>query len=115
MNRANIYQNNIMTQDARMAKVEKGISLTKLLHSLIREHAAYKHGTYALDIDQLPLSDKRLLLSHFESAEWYEWACQSSMHTETLFSESKNYIQQLIDDNCHEVYMEAMEEMRAYK
>jgi hypothetical protein len=115
MNRSTLHQNCIITQDARKAKMNKGLSLTKLLHNLIREHGTYKHGSYAVDVDTLPISDKRLLISHFESAEWYEYACKSHLHTETLFAEHKKYIQELMDENAHEVYQDAMEEMRAYR
>lgn len=115
MNSANIYQTCIIKQDAKVGKVQKGLSLTQLLHNLIREHGQYHNGSYAVDVEKLPISDKRLLLSHFESSEWYEYACQSHLHTETLFSEHKEYIKGLIDQDCYDVYIEDMEEMRAYR
>ncbi len=115
MNSSTLHQNTLYVQDARMAKVEQGLSLTQLLHNLIREHGQYKQNSFDVDVNSLPISDKRLLISHFESAEWYEYACQSHLHTETLFSEHKNYIQKVIDENCGEVYLETMEEMRSYK
>jgi hypothetical protein len=115
MIRSTIKQECIIVQDARVDKMRKGISLTKLLHNLIREHGQYKNNSYSVDVEQFPISDKRLLLSHFESAEWYSYACLSHLHTETLFSEHKAYIQELIDADCAEVYIEDMEEMRSYK
>jgi hypothetical protein len=112
----NLSHVNIIKQDAKVGTMtKKGFSLMQLLHNLIREHGAYKSNNFDLDVDQLPLSDKRLLISHFESAEWYEYACESSLKTYTLFSEHKNHIQKLIDEECYEVYRDVMEEMRAYK
>ena len=116
MNSSNISQINIITQDAKVgAKIKKGYSLNCLIDNLIREHGQYRHGSYSVDATSMPISDKRLLLSHFESAEWYEYACKSHLHTESLFSEHKDHIQKLIDEHCYPVYVEDMEEMRAYK
>lgn len=116
MKSSNIYHNCIIKQDARTAKLSnKGLSLTKLLHDLIREHGQYYDNSYSVDVESFPISDKRLLLSHFESAEWYEYACKSHLHTETLFAEHKNHIQELIDQDASEIYREDMEEMRSYR
>ena len=112
----NLTQVNLIKQDAMVGTVtKKGFSLMQLIHNLIREHGEYKDGSFDLDVDSLPISDKRLLLSHFESPEWYEHACESITNTETLFDECKDYVQKLIDDECYEVYRECMEEMRAYR
>lgn len=116
MNRSTLHQNDIIKQDARAAKLSnKGLSLTKLLHDLIREHGQYYDNSYSVDVEAFPISDKRLLLSHFESAEWYEYACKSHLHTETLFSEHKAHIQELMDIDASEIYREDMEEMREYR
>lgn len=112
----NLTHVNIIRQDATVgAVIKRNFPLDYLIHNLIREHGAYKGGTFSLDVEQLPLCDKRLLLSHFESAEWYEYACESHLKTNTLFSEHKQYIQKLVDDECYEVYRDVMEEMRSYK
>lgn len=112
----NLTHVDIIKQDAMVGTLTKRkFSLTQIIHNLIREHGSYKDGTFDLDVDELPISDKRLLLSHFEAAEWYEYACESELKTNALFSESAKYIQQLIDDECYEVYRDVMEEMRAYK
>lgn len=116
MNRSNIYHINTFKQDARMGKfTKKGLSLTNLIHKLIREHGKYDHGSYSVDVNTFTISDKRLLISHFESAEWYEYACESVTNTEVIFAESSQHIQSLIDDECDEVYRDDMEEMRDYK
>lgn len=112
----NLSRINIIKQDAMVGTVtKKGFSLMQLLHNLIREHGEYRDNNFYVDVDDLPICDKRLLISHFESAEWYEWACESHLKTQTLFSEHKQFIQKLIDEECYEVYRECMEEMRAYK
>lgn len=112
---ATINHNCIIKQDAKVGKMQNGLSLTRLLHNLTREHGQYKHGTYYVDVHSFPLSDKRLLLGHFESAEWLEYAYESEVKTEALFNEFSAHIQKLMDDDCDELYREDMEEMRAYR
>lgn len=92
-----------------------GMAFTNLVHGLIREYGQYSNNDYSVDVNHFNLTDKRLVLSHLESAEWYEWACQSETRTSELFNENKKYLQRLIDGDSHEVYREDMEEMRAYK
>ncbi len=111
-----LQQINTIKQDAKVGIFTiKGLSLTNLIHNLIREHGKYKHGSYSVDVESFPISDKRLLISHFESAEWYEYACESATNTDVIFSESAPHIQSLFDDECDEVYRNDMEEMRDYK
>lgn len=116
MNSSNISQINIIKQDARIGMhAKKELSLTRLIDNLIREYGTYAKGSYMIDVDTFPISDKRLLISHFESAEWYEWACESISHTEALFLEHKDHIQKVVDENCYPVFIEDMEEMRSYR
>lgn len=116
MNSTNIYQNCIIKQDAKEGFMsKKSFSLDRLIENLIREHGKYDRYTMRLDADTLPLSDKRLLISHLESAEWYEYACESVEKTNAIFEEHVLHIQKLIDENSYTVYQDAMEEMRAYK
>ena len=116
MIRSTLHQINIIKQDAKAGIVtKKGFSLTNLIQNLIREHGEYSNGSYAVDVNTFPVSDKRLLISHFESAEWYEYSCESAAKTEAIFEESAKHIQSLFDDECDEVYKDDMEEMRAYK
>lgn len=116
MNRINIHHTCIIKQDAREGFMsKKSFSLNKLIENLIREHGQYAQYTMRLNVDSLPLSDKRLLISHLESSEWYEYACQSVEKTHAIFEDHSSYIQKLIDENSHAVYVDAMEEMRAYK
>lgn len=116
MNRSNIYHINSVKQDAKVGKFTiKGLSLTNLIHNLIREYGEYRDGSYSVDVDTFSISDKRLLISHFESAEWYEYSCESVTKTEAMFSEYSKHIQSLIDDEVDEVYRDDMEEMRAFR
>lgn len=113
MNSATLHQFYLIKQDAQEGKFSMhGIAFTHLLHNLIREYGQYKNDSYHIDADQLSISDKRLILSHFESAEWYAHACESVTNTETLFDEYKDHIQKLLNDECDEVYRDDMEEMR---
>src|SRR6188768_2027133 len=107
MNSSTINHIHSINQDAKAGIVTKnGLNLTRLLHKLIREHAQYYDGSYSVDVDSFPLSDKRLILSHIESAEWYEYACESTSKTEALFSECSKSIQNMIDKCTHKIYLE---------
>jgi hypothetical protein len=113
MNSATLQQISNIKQDAQDGKFTmQGLAFTNLLHSLIRDHGRYYDGSYSVDVDAFAISDKRLILSYIESAEWYEYACKSIATTESLFSECKDHVQHLIDEDCYEVYKQDMEEMR---
>lgn len=112
MNSLTLHHITKLKQDSQDGKFTmQGLALTSLIHNLIREQGKYYQGSYVVDIDTLPLSDKRLLLSHFESASWYEYVCKSPTNTQVLFDEHKDHIQTLINSECDEVYREDMEEM----
>lgn len=114
---ARVQQNDIITQDAREIgyMTKKGLALTSLLHQLIREYGTYDNGSFSIDVDDFDVSDKRLLLSHFQDSEWYEYACESQIKTNELFNEGKKHYQRILDDECYECYTSVMEEMRAYR
>lgn len=88
----------------------KGLSLTRLLHTLIREYGHYSDGSYSVDPSNFSLSDKKLILSHVIDSGEYEYACASPIRTETIFNEHISTIQNIIDDECYVVYCEDMEE-----
>lgn len=116
MNRANIHQTDIIKQDARIGYVvKKGFSLNHLIHNLIREYGTYRDGSYDVDVYDFDLTDKKLLISHFEAASEYEWACKYPSRVEALFQEHAKHIQELINDECQGVYQDDMEEMRSYR
>jgi hypothetical protein len=115
MNSATLQQFYTIKQEAQEGKFSMhGVAFTRLLHNLIREYGQYKNYSYKVDVNNFSLYDKRLILSHFESAEWYAHACESITNTEALFDEYKIHVQKLIDDECDEVYRDDMEEMRNY-
>lgn len=116
VNRTTLHHLYHIKQDAQEGKFSMhGIAFTNLLHSLIREYGKYSNNSYKVDVNNFSIFDKRLLISYFESAEWYEHACESATNTETLFDEYKHHIQKLLSDECDEVYRDDMEEIRAYR
>ena len=116
MNSANIYHINSIKQDRHDVKVTmQGIALTNLVHSIIREYGIYNDNSYSVDVRNLDMADKRLVVSHFESAESYEWACETFSRINEVFNEHASYLQRLIDEECDDIYREDMEEVRAYR
>ena|ERR1700733_6559224 len=113
MNNSTLQHVNSYKQDCQEGKFTmQGLAFTNLLHTLIREYGFYHDGSYSVDVDSFSISDKRLLISYYESAEWYEHACESIVHTESMFNECKAHVQNLINECCDDVYKEDMEEMR---
>lgn len=110
-----LYQNDIIKQDAKIAKLQKGLSLTNLLHNLIREYGTYADNSYDVDTRLFTAIDKKLLIANLETAEWFEYACSSESRLNAIYAEHAKAIQELVDDECFEVYQEDMEEMRAYR
>jgi hypothetical protein len=88
----------------------QGLALTRFIHRIIREYGKYSHNNYSVDVNNLDLADKKLVISHFESAEWYEWACESESRVNELFKESATYFQELVDNECYPLYCDDMEE-----
>lgn len=110
---SNLHYNSIYVQDARTSKMQKGLSLTKLLHNLIREYGTYGRDSMEIDVNTFDLSDKRLILSHIEAIEEYEHALHSVTATEAIFNENEKIIQNIIDSECDEVYNEITDDMRS--
>lgn len=90
----------------------KGIALTNLLQNIIREYGKYDHGSMSIDPYSLSLSDKKLILSHITDSGEYEWIIENPVRTEAAFQEYIDHIQLLLDEECDEVYRDAMEERR---
>jgi hypothetical protein len=112
MNKSNIHHLRLVRQDTKEGiYMTKGISLTRLVHNLIREYGTYRDGSYYVDVLHLTLSDKKLVLSHILDSEEYAWACESPTRTEALFLEHIDYVQGLFDWEYGTVYAEDMEEM----
>ncbi len=89
----------------------KGIALTNLLHTLIREYGTYYDGSYSVDPKNFSLSDKRLILSHILTSDTYERSTLNNERLEAMFMNHNNLIQTLLDSECDSVYREDMEEM----
>ncbi len=113
MNVHNIHEIKLVKQATKEGIFTmKGISLINLLQSLINEYGTYKHGSMSVDPYSFSLSDKKLILSHITDSGEYEWLCENTTRTEASFSEYINHLQELLDEECDDVYRESMEEMR---
>jgi len=88
-----------------------GLALTRLLHNVIREYGKYDGVNYSVSLSEIDLADRKLLLSHILDSGEYEWAMKSSSRINAYFDENRKHIQNLIDNECQEVYQEDMEEM----
>ncbi len=112
----NVHHVNFKKQHRQEAILSMhGLAFTRLIHNLIREYGTYHDGSYAVDVNSISMSDKKLVISHMESAEWYEWACETPSRIDAMFDEHSKYIQGLVDGDAYEVYQEDQEEMRTYK
>ena len=114
MNNASINIISDFWQDRLEGKVtKKGLALLNLTHSVIREYGKYSHNNYSVDVMAISLADKRLVVSHFEAAEWLEWCTGNATRIEALFSDHAKYFQELVDNECFAVYCEDQEEAGA--
>jgi hypothetical protein len=92
----------------------QGIAFTNLIHNVIREYGKYDGVNYTVRMSDIDNTDRKLLISHICDSEDYRMACESVSYLDAMWSENKKHLQDLIDAECHEVYSEDMEEMRAY-
>lgn len=107
-----LHQIEKMKQDARDGIFTmNGLSLTRLVHNIIREYGSYQGGTYYVDARTLNNSDKKLILSHVAEYDDYKTSCESQHALEAIYLENLSYVQSLIDENCDEVYSDDMEEL----
>jgi hypothetical protein len=89
----------------------QGLAFTRLVHRIIREYGQYHDGSFSVWMSDIDMSDRRILLSHITNAEEYEEICASTEATEAYWNENEEYIQNLVDAECDQVYREDMEEM----
>lgn len=116
MNRATLQQFRTPMQDRQDAKYTmKGLSLTKLIHRLIREHGTHGRDGYDVDLRDFDNTDRKLILSYLLDSEVYEQALASPTILEVEFWEHRKWIERLIDEEMWEVYQEDQEEARAYR
>jgi hypothetical protein len=112
MNSATINQiNSIMQEASEGTFTMQGLALTKLLHRVIREYGKYDGVNYTVYLADIDTADQKLLLSHVCDSCDYADICVSPTYLDAMWKENASYIQELIDQECHEVYCEDMEEM----
>ena len=115
MNRANVHQFTILMQDRQEGILTmNGFAMQKLIHNIIREYGSYKDNCYTVNLSDISLSDKKLLLSHLIDSDEYEEICANPTLAEMMFQEKEDNIWKLIDRECDEVYRKDMEEKRRY-
>jgi len=116
MNNINIYQLQPVKQASKDGlHTVKGIARTRLIHRIIREYGKYRHGNYAVNINDIDSTDLKLLLGYLLDSEELKQAYQSPTYLEAQVKEHSDHINELINYECYEVYQEDMEEMRSYK
>lgn len=116
MTKSNIHQLHSIKQDAKEGiYTMKGIALTNLLHTLIREYGTYHDGSYSVDPKTFSCPDMRLILSHVLDSGEYEWASFNNERLEAVYMQTINIIQNLLDSESYAVYCEDMEEMGMVK
>ena len=89
---------------------QQGYALQRLIHSLIREYGKM-FDTYHVNFNDLAFYDQKIFLSYVTDSGEYEDALESDARTRAYIEEYKKYMQELLDENCDEVYVEVMEEM----
>lgn len=108
MNNANIYHVTHAMQDAREGVSPMiGYALTNRIHKIIREYGTYHPvDGYSVNLNDLDLSDKKILLSHILDSGEYEFALSSPTIFNAVFQEYSPVIQKLVDERCEEVWHE---------
>ncbi|HLX54258.1 MAG TPA: hypothetical protein VKR58_09970 [Aquella sp.] len=81
-------------------------ALTSYIHDIIRSYKEVDPEYYSLFVDELPLHDKKIFLSHIVSAEDYELFCSNESGVNALVIENKKYMQSLIDNEIDQVHTE---------
>lgn len=115
MNVTNIHRLNSLMQDRQEGRINmQGIALTNLLHRIIREYGKYDGVDYSVNLPEIEMVDRRLLLSHILDSEDYEWSVMTDRRTSAVFEDEAEHIQKIIDSECSEVYREDMEERGMY-
>lgn len=83
----------------------------KLIDQIIRENATYRNGCFSLFASDLPLYDKRLLLSYLIPIDEYEECLKDSTKEVIAFKENEKGMQFLINERIDNVWHETMQEM----
>lgn len=84
----------------------------RILHNVIREFGSYKDGTIYININDLPLYDKKMMLMTFcDSVEEYEKSTATQEGFNALWHEHREFMQDRIEQEIGTVYCEDMQEM----
>lgn len=112
----NIQQATTVKQDAKegIFTVDR-TSFKRLIHAIVSEHGTYNHGSLHVCAHALPMCEKKLILSYLLDLEDYVRLTESNTFFEIMFEEHYSHIQSLLDQECDEVYHDAMYEMGMVK
>lgn len=111
MSHSNIARQSSISQQCQDDTVKmKGMSLTALVHNLIREYKTCEFNTYSVDVMHFTPGDKKLILSHLLDASEYQDACVTQSRLDAVFMEYLEVVEEAIESECYTVYCEDMEE-----
>ena len=85
-------------------------SLRSYIHDLIREHKTADRDGYHLYINDLPIHDIKVFLSHILHPSDYEYAISSSQRTSAALHEYGSEMQSLINNEIDDIYADDMRE-----
>lgn len=91
------------------------IGMKRALQGALHEHGEYQQGRLHLDARDLPLADRKLLLSYLLDLSDYNRTVASPAYLEAVYKEHLSTIQSLLDDESTEVYHDCMNEMGMVK
>ncbi len=112
-----IQQSLVDTQGTRMdvfALRGYGFKAKSFVHSLLREYGEVHEGSYYVHLNDLSLSDKKILLSHVCEDYEYEEALSCNAKLEAYFKEYGRSMQRLLLEEGEEAYRDVMEEAHIY-
>lgn len=110
MNNVSIHDVICSIQEQNGVLMLRWKAFTNLIHNIINEYGTYGDGTFQVNVNELCFHDKKLILSYLLDSEEYAWCLENHLRIEIAFSESKEFISELIDSECFTVYREIMEE-----
>lgn len=108
----NRLNNRTAVNQAKFSTTDSAVDLKmEFVLDLVREHAKPVSQGLELDIDDLELIDKNLLLAHFASPCDYEYSQESFAQHDEIWCEYHSMMQDAVNDACATEYHEAMREM----
>jgi len=115
--RTTIQQPNTTTQGSRMDVLELngfGYAGKMLVHSLLREYGECHDCSFYVHLNDLDITDKKLLLSYVAEDAEYEEALASPNMLNAYIKEYSPLMQRLLDQESDEAYRDVMEEAATY-